>query len=81
LNPNYGEGHQWYGVYLVSRGRAAEAVAEGKRAQEVEPLSLIVAAVRGWISFLARNYDDAIVLERNLVEIDPNFFAARYYLG
>jgi tetratricopeptide (TPR) repeat protein len=81
LDPNYGEGHQWYGVYLASRGRFEEAVAEGKRAQEVEPLSLIVAAVRGWISFLARNYDDAIVLERNLVEIDPNFFPARYYLG
>jgi Tfp pilus assembly protein PilF len=40
LNPNYPTAHQWYAVYLMSAGRFDEALAETRRAQELEPLSL-----------------------------------------
>jgi len=42
INPNYASAHQWYGEFLSSMGRDREALAEMRRAQELDPLSLII---------------------------------------
>jgi tetratricopeptide (TPR) repeat protein len=81
LNPNYGPAHQWYGVSLVSRGRLEDAVAELKRAQEVEPDSMIINAVGAWVDFLAGRYDQGIEQSRNTLQLDPDFAHANVYLG
>ncbi|HZI87558.1 MAG TPA: protein kinase [Pyrinomonadaceae bacterium] len=81
LNPNYGPGHQWYGVSLAARGRTAEAIAAAKRAQETDPLSLTINAVVGWMFFFARQYDQTIDQEKKTLEMDPNFALAHRYLG
>ena len=48
LNPNYPVAHAWYGGYLAAMGRHDEAISEGRRAQELDPLSLITnAPLRG----------------------------------
>lgn len=39
LNPNYATAHHWYSEYLVMTDRPAEAMAEIRRAQELDPLS------------------------------------------
>ncbi len=45
LNPNYATAHHWYGYgNLVTMERFDEAIAEMKRAQELDPLSLIINA-------------------------------------
>ncbi len=49
LNPGYATTHQWYGELLSELGRHEEAVAEIKRAQELDPLSLIINTVAGTI--------------------------------
>ena len=48
LNPNYATAHHWYsdGV-LLPAGKFDEAIAEMKRAQELDPLSLIINAELG----------------------------------
>jgi DNA-binding winged helix-turn-helix (wHTH) protein/TolB-like protein/Tfp pilus assembly protein PilF len=81
LNPNYGPAHQWYGVSLAGAGRVDEAVAEVKRAQQVDPLSRTISAVVGWMLYLARDYDTAIEQEKVVLEMDPNFALAHRYLG
>jgi TolB-like protein/Tfp pilus assembly protein PilF len=81
LNPNYGPAHQWYGVSLAGAGRLDEAVAELKRAQQVDPLSLTINAVVGWMLYLARDYDRAIEQEKLVLEMDTNFALAHRYLG
>jgi tetratricopeptide (TPR) repeat protein len=81
LNPNYGVAHQWYGVSLASREQPEAAIAELKRAQEVDPLSLIIQAVVGWVYVLTHRYDQAIEQCRTALEIDPNFAPAHQYLG
>jgi tetratricopeptide (TPR) repeat protein len=81
LNPNYGPAHQWYGVCLAGAGRLNEAIAELKRAQQVDPLSLTITSVVGWILYLARDYDKAIEQEKAVLEMDPNFALAHRYLG
>ena len=40
LNPNSAVTHDWYGiVYLAAMGRHEEAIAHGKRAKELDPLT------------------------------------------
>ncbi len=52
-----------------------------KRAQELNPLSLIISDVVGWIYYLARDYDRAIEEFRKTVELGPNFYPGHYDLG
>ena len=79
--PTYAPAHQWYSSYLVAMGRFDEAIAEAKRAEELEPLSFISNSHLGWILYLAGRYDQAIEHCKRLLEVDPNFFPARRYLG
>jgi len=79
--PNYGPGHQWYAVCLVSRGRFDEARAEIHRAVELDPSSLVITAVEAWISFLSRRYPDAVAQARQALEMDERFGLAYTYLA
>jgi len=79
--PGYAPAHQWYSSYLVAMGRFDEAIAEAKRAEELEPLSFISNSHLGWILFLAGKNDEAIAHCKRLLEVDPNFFPALRYLG
>jgi TolB-like protein/DNA-binding winged helix-turn-helix (wHTH) protein/Flp pilus assembly protein TadD len=81
LNPNYGQGHQWYALSLAAAGRMAEAIAEAKRAQQAEPLSLAVNANVGWVMFLAHDYDQAIEQSSKVIEMDAGFGLAYLYRG
>jgi DNA-binding winged helix-turn-helix (wHTH) protein/TolB-like protein len=80
LNPNYETAHQWYAEYLSGMGRHREAVAEIRRAKEINPLSLIINAVEAWVLYHARDYDQAIAQGQKVVEMDPNFAEVYEYL-
>jgi len=41
LNPNYATAHHWYSELLMGLGRHEEALAEIRRALEIDPLSLL----------------------------------------
>ena len=79
--PGYAPAHQWFSSYLVAVERFDEAIAEARRAQELEPLSFISNLHLGWILYLAGRYDEAIDHCNKLLEVDPNFFPAHRYLG
>ncbi|HKP84857.1 MAG TPA: winged helix-turn-helix domain-containing protein [Blastocatellia bacterium] len=79
--PGYAPAHQWYSSYLVAVERFDEAIAEAKRAQELEPLSFISNSHLGWILYLSGRYDQAIEHCQRLLDVDHNFFPARRYLG
>ena len=82
LNPNYANAHHWYGNGpLLALGRFEEAIAEGKRAIELDPLSPIINADLGQNLYAARRYDEAIAQLRKTLEIDPTFYYAHYNLG
>jgi tetratricopeptide (TPR) repeat protein len=82
LNPNYATAHHWYGNGpLLALGRFEEAIAEGKRAIELDPLSPIINADLGQNLYVARRYDEAIAQLRKTLEIDPTFYYAHYNLG
>ena len=82
LKPNYATAHHWYGNGpLLALGRFDEAIAEGKRAVELDPLSPINNADLGQNLYIARRYDEAIAQLRKTLEIDPTFYYAHYNLG
>lgn len=81
LNPSYSIGHQWYANYLTARGRFDEAVAAMRRAQEVDPLSLIASAALGWVHFYQRDYDAAVLQCQRTLELNPRFELAHLWAG
>ena len=81
LNPNYATGHQWYAVYLADMGQTDEAIKEIKKAQELDPLSLIINIASASILTCARQYDQAIEQCRKTLDMDPNFVVAHLPLG
>ena len=81
LNPNYASAHHFYSILLMASGRQSEAVLEIRRAQELDPLSLIVNDVVGWIYYEGRQYDQAIQQYNKTLEMDPNYAPALLDLG
>jgi len=82
LDPNYATAHHWYGnTLLTTLGRFDEAIKEGKRAIELDPLSLIINADLGTTLFLARRYDEAVAQLRATLTLDGNFAYAHDMLG
>jgi DNA-binding winged helix-turn-helix (wHTH) protein/TolB-like protein/Tfp pilus assembly protein PilF len=81
LNPNYATTHQWYAEYLSGMGRHEEALAEIRRAQEIDPLSLIIRSVEAWIWYYARDYDQMIAQCQRVIEMDASFSEVYAYLG
>ena len=74
LNANYAFAHDQFGMALSFQGRYEEAIAEGKRAIELDPLSpqvLIDAAVP---FMFQRNVAPAKELARRAAELDPMYF-------
>jgi TolB-like protein/Tfp pilus assembly protein PilF len=81
LKPNYATAHHWYGMFLAARGRTKEALEELRRAQDLDPLSLIIRANVGTIRYFARDYGAAIAQERIVLQADPEFVQARRKLA
>jgi tetratricopeptide (TPR) repeat protein len=83
FNPNDSEAHKEYGEYLYfchgyfGQGRLDEALQEYKKAQEIDPLSLIILAELGW--FLP--VDQQIKYYEKVLEMDPDFQPAQKYLA
>jgi len=80
-DPAYATGHGFYGNVLVAMGRFKEGIAEMEKAQELDPLSLIISAGIGWGFYFARQYDQAVEQLRKTLELDPHFVVAHAWLG
>jgi tetratricopeptide (TPR) repeat protein len=81
LNPNYATAHDWYSYYLTAMGRPEEALGEIRRAQEIDPLSLVISTDMGFQLFYKRRYDEAILQLRKTLEMNPKFPLAHLWLG
>ena len=82
LNPNYAIAHQQYGNNTLSAlGRFDDAIGEGKRAAELDPLSLVINTDMGSDYYYARRYDEAIAQLHKTLEMDPGFYIAHLVLG
>jgi DNA-binding winged helix-turn-helix (wHTH) protein/TolB-like protein/tetratricopeptide (TPR) repeat protein len=81
LHPNYPTAHHWYAFHLAALGQVNEALLEIKRAQELDPVSLIINTDVGAILLFARQYDRAAQQCRQTLELDPSFPQAHNILS
>ena len=81
LNPGYATAHHWYAWHLSLLGRFDEAIEEMRKAENLDPLSLIINADLAEILLLAHSYDESIRQSRKTIEMDPNFALAHNQLG
>ena len=70
-----------YSAYLSAMGRAEEALAEIRRAQELDPLSVAAQVTIGWTFYYARRYDQAIEQCGKALELGPDSVGAHDCLG
>src|SRR5262245_27744451 len=76
LNPNYAAAHNWYAIYLGSMGRHDESFIEARRAQELDPFSVLMNATIGMMFCMARQSDQAIAELQKVLDMDANFAPA-----
>jgi serine/threonine-protein kinase len=81
LNPNVTEAHLGYGGLLSNTGRHAEAMAEARRALELDPLSPLVASIASSYAASAGDVAEAQRLAGKALALDPNFWIAHLTLG
>ena len=70
LNPNDQHAHHMYANYLVAMGRFDEAIAQRRRALELDPLSIRTGILLGRDYFVAGQYDRAIEQYARMTEMD-----------
>jgi len=81
LNPNYATAHHWYAWHLGLLGRYDDALAEMRKAENLDPLSLIINSDLAELLLIAHSYDESIQQSRKTLEMDPNFALAHNQLG
>jgi TolB-like protein/Flp pilus assembly protein TadD len=82
LKPNDADAHHWYGNdALAALGQFEEAIVEGKRSVELDPLSVVINADLGVTFFYAHRYDESARQLRKTAELDPTSFYPHYNLG
>jgi tetratricopeptide (TPR) repeat protein len=81
LNPGSAAAHHFFALYLAAMGRSVEALAAIRRAQALDPLSLIINAAAGRILHFARAYTDAIEQYGATLDLDADFPDAHMNLG
>jgi len=81
LNPGYATAHHWYAWHLIVMGRSSEGIFELRKAESLDPLSLIISADLADALCIAHLYDESVQQSRKTLEMDPNFALAHYQLG
>jgi serine/threonine-protein kinase len=82
LNPNYANGHLLYaGGYLTPMGRHAEAIAEMKKALELDPLSPVLNNFMGRTYLTAGDYEKSLQQFQHTIDLDPTFPLAHFFLA
>ncbi len=82
LKQNYANAHYFYALTCFAPvGKLPEAIAETKKALELDPLSLIINTNLGRLYVFAGQYDQAMEQFRKTIDIEPDFWVSHARLG
>jgi TolB-like protein/DNA-binding winged helix-turn-helix (wHTH) protein/Flp pilus assembly protein TadD len=82
VNPNSTYAHLFYSnCFLMPMGRQAQAIAENKRALELDPLSLPINNFMGMTYIFAADYGNAYRQFQHTIAMDPSFPLAHEYFA
>ena len=81
LNANHAVTRLWYVNLLAEAARFGEAHEQCRRALELDPLSIILNLVHGWVRFFERDFGPAFEEMGRALELEPGFFQAHQWRG
>ena len=81
LNPSSAIIHLSYSWFLSLTEKHEEAIAEAKKAQELDPLSPLIISHIGLACIFGSEYDKAIHEMKAGMILAPDFYLMHYYLG
>ncbi len=81
LRPDYATAHQFYAYYLTATGKLDAAVAERKKAVELEPLNPLLTSALGEAYYQTKQFDLAIEQNNKSLDLDPGFAIAWVNIG
>jgi adenylate cyclase len=82
LNPNNANAHYRYAWnYLTPLGKPEQAIAEMKKALQLDPFSRIDNTILGCTYFYARRYDEARTQFERAIQLNPDFFVTYYHFA
>jgi TolB-like protein/DNA-binding winged helix-turn-helix (wHTH) protein/Flp pilus assembly protein TadD len=81
LSPSYATAHQWSAWNLIILGRTDEGISELRKAEVLDPLSLVISADVADALVIAHKYDESMRQSRKTIEMDPSFAMAHYQLA
>ncbi len=81
LNPSYGRVCKSYGVHLALMGKLDQAVAEIKRAQELNPIALDLNECAAVVYDWANQYENSLQACQMMLRIDEEYFPAYVHLA
>jgi TolB-like protein/Flp pilus assembly protein TadD len=81
LRPEYATAHQFYGYYLTAMGKSDEAIAERKKALDLDPISPLLSSALGEAYYHARRFDVAVEQNKKALELDPSYAIALVNIG
>jgi adenylate cyclase len=82
LAPNSAYAHDAYGIlYFSLMGRHEEAIAELRRAVELDPVAVLYLSDLGWVYYMAHRYEPAIESFQRALELEPGAVDAHKGLG
>ena len=82
LNPNYANAYLFYaGAYLTPMGRHEDAIAEMKKALELDPLSLPLNNMMANTYLWAGDYDKSLQQFQRTIGLDPAFPLVHFFFA
>ena len=81
LNPSHADAHEHYAYYLAAQARLDEAMAEARRARDIDPLSPRRNTSVAGILFYARRPAEAIPELQRALSLNSGFATAHFGLG
>jgi tetratricopeptide (TPR) repeat protein len=79
--PSNSVAYNWYAVFLLNRGRFAEAERCLREAAQLDPMALTVQHNIVWLRILEGRQEEAIALCQHIARVDPAYRRIGYFLS
>jgi Tfp pilus assembly protein PilF len=76
INPRNATARSWLGLVRLTQGNFERALVDVRRAEQLEPDSLIIKTHVGWFLYHMRRYSEALDQLEKVMAIDPRYWRA-----
>jgi tetratricopeptide (TPR) repeat protein len=81
LNPGYAVAHHWYAWHLLVLGHTAEGMFELRKAESLDPLSLIIRSDLADALSVSHLFEESVQQSRKTLALDPSFAVGHFQLA